>query len=420
MAVARARNDIEVAILEENGQPIGFFPYQRVAPLVAQSVGAPLNDYQGVITSPEQRFDPLVLLKGAHLSRLDFDHLIAAQMPFVPFHKSLATSPYLDLSRGFNAYAASRPRGSRTPFDRLSTLEHRLAREVGPIRFEAQVADMALLEQTMRWKSAQYLRSGQTAADDLFADPRMRAILHEIHAVQRNHFAGMLSVLWAGDTLVAVHFGMRSRQVWHYWFPAYDVAFAQYSPGLLLLWHMTQVCESLGIRTLDLGKVNTLYKDRFMSATFPLAEGSVVLPDVRGSWGEHENTIDTNSPEDFASSYLALELEDGSLRRRLVALEREVRRLESVVDSVRPCLAEQDNSERSLFVRQELEEARAESNHLLATLQAAEKEVQSIIASKSWRVTAPLRGLYDHLLSLQRRCVEIMGSRRTARPHHKV
>ena len=30
-----------------------------------------------------------------------------------------------------------------------------------------------------------------------------------------------------GERLVAAHLGMRSRTVWHYWFPAYDPAFAK-------------------------------------------------------------------------------------------------------------------------------------------------------------------------------------------------
>jgi hypothetical protein len=88
----------------------------------------------------------------------------------------------------------------------------------------------------------------------------------------------MLSLLYAGDRLVAGHFGMRSRTVWHYWFPAYDAEMAKYSPGLILLLKMAEYAPSIGLRTIDLGKGMCLYKERLMSAAVPLASGSIELP----------------------------------------------------------------------------------------------------------------------------------------------
>jgi CelD/BcsL family acetyltransferase involved in cellulose biosynthesis len=85
----------------------------------------------------------------------------------------------------------------------------------------------------------------------------------------------MLSLLYAGKQLVAGHLGMRSRTVWHYWFPAYDRQFAKFSPGLILLLKMAQEAEELGLRCIDLGTGLTLYKRRLMNAAVSVAEGSV-------------------------------------------------------------------------------------------------------------------------------------------------
>jgi CelD/BcsL family acetyltransferase involved in cellulose biosynthesis len=91
----------------------------------------------------------------------------------------------------------------------------------------------------------------------------------------------MLSLLYAGERLVAGHFGMRGRSVWHYWFPAYDPEVAKYSPGLILLLKMAEHAPSLGVRTIDLGKGMSLYKQRLMNASVLLASGSVELPSWR-------------------------------------------------------------------------------------------------------------------------------------------
>jgi CelD/BcsL family acetyltransferase involved in cellulose biosynthesis len=71
---------------------------------------------------------------------------------------------------------------------------------------------------------------------------------------------------------------MRSRTIWHYWFPAYAPQFAKYSPGLLLLLKMCQHAPQIGLRTIDLGTGMTLYKRRLMNASVPVAEGSVERP----------------------------------------------------------------------------------------------------------------------------------------------
>jgi len=102
----------------------------------------------------------------------------------------------------------------------------------------------------------------------------MEAIL----AAQSESFAGMLSLLYAGDRIIAGHFGMRSRTDWHWWFPSYDPTVAKYSPGLILLLEMARHAASVPLRTIDLGKGQARYKDQFKNAAVPLAMGSVALP----------------------------------------------------------------------------------------------------------------------------------------------
>jgi CelD/BcsL family acetyltransferase involved in cellulose biosynthesis len=112
---------------------------------------------------------------------------------------------------------------------------------------------------------------------DIFIHPWVVNLLRLIHATQHEEFAGMLSALYAGDELVAAHFGMRSRTVWHYWFPCFRREFAKYSPGLVLLLEMIRSAPPLGVRLIDFGKGDNLYKRRFMNTAIPIAEGAVAI-----------------------------------------------------------------------------------------------------------------------------------------------
>ena len=57
-AVAQTRADVEVAIIEESGAPVAFFPYQRSARSVAVPVGSFLSDYHGIICAPRFACEP--------------------------------------------------------------------------------------------------------------------------------------------------------------------------------------------------------------------------------------------------------------------------------------------------------------------------------------------------------------------------
>jgi CelD/BcsL family acetyltransferase involved in cellulose biosynthesis len=171
----------------------------------------------------------------------------------------------------------------------------RLELEIGPVHFVSHSTDRDALQQILSWKSRQYRKTGWR---DLFALKWGRVLIERIHAAQSGGFAGMLSLLYAGDKLLAGHLGMRSRTVWHYWFPAYDPQFAKYSPGLLLLLKMAEHAPKIGLRTIDLGTGMTLYKRRLMNASVSVAEGSVERPSwlslVRGMRRKAKRLVQSN------------------------------------------------------------------------------------------------------------------------------
>ena len=271
-AVASVRSDVEVAVLEEGGKIVGFFPYQRGRGGVARPVGGRMSDFQGVVSQRDASLDATRLLRGCGLRAWYFDHLLVSQESWRPYHWLVEESPYVDLSGGFSAYLARQGRPAKNPFSHIAVKAGKLQRQVGPLRFDTNVRDRKVLEKLIEWKTQQYLRTGAT---NVFAFPWTRALLERIFACRGEAFAGELSALYAGDRLAAIHFGMRSYGVLHMWFPSYDADLAKYSPGLIHDLELIKAAAAAGIHRVDYGKGLTGQKEYLMSAATQVAVGSI-------------------------------------------------------------------------------------------------------------------------------------------------
>jgi CelD/BcsL family acetyltransferase involved in cellulose biosynthesis len=275
LATARARGGCQVAILEDGHGGRGFLPYERTRIGAGRAIGSGVSDCQGLVHSPGLDWDATELLRACGLGVWEFDHLLASQAPFKPFHEVAARSPVLDLSQGWGRYLEER-RPSTTKLVKSTLYKQRkLGREVGEVRFEYEAADPAALRALMAWKSSQYRRTGRY---DRFARPWIVRLVEELYETGGPDFAGVLSVLYAGDRPVAAHLGIRSASVLSWWFPAYDVEFSRYSPGLILLLRLAESAAGAGIGQLDLGKGHEDYKESFKSGDLAIAEGWVERP----------------------------------------------------------------------------------------------------------------------------------------------
>ena len=267
-AAAAARTDVRVAVLEEDHRVVGFFPFQQRMG-AGLPAGGRLSDHHGVIAAPGTQWDWAELLMGCRLSYWQFDHLAAWQRPPVPV--SCGSSPGLDLSRGYDAWLRGRLDGSSS-LASLPRKARKLAREVGPLRFELLSRDAAAFDEVIRLKSEQCRRTGQL---DFFAWDWTRALVQRLRDIDDEDFGGCLSTLHAGDTLVAAHFGIHTPQVLHWWFPVYSQAHSPFSPGSLLLLEVAREAARSGHGLLDLGKGDERYKQSFADCSWPLLEGFI-------------------------------------------------------------------------------------------------------------------------------------------------
>jgi CelD/BcsL family acetyltransferase involved in cellulose biosynthesis len=272
LAVGRHRRGVRIAVLREDGEPAAFFPHQRTAAGVGRAIGLGLSDAQGLVHRPGLDWDAHELLRACGLAVWEFDHLVAGQAPFAAGATGTFPSPVMDFEQGYEAYLA-RLR-SRSPQFVRSTLAkgRKLAREIGEVRYVHDERDPAALRTLMDWKSAQYRRTGRS---DRFAHDWIIQLVRRLFHTRSETFSGLLSVLYADGRPVAAHFGLRTERVLVCWFPAYDPAYARYSPGLLLHLRMAEASAADGLAYLDLGRGEKQYKNSLKTRELQVSEGWV-------------------------------------------------------------------------------------------------------------------------------------------------
>jgi len=269
IGVAHVR-DVRVAVIEDAGSVAGFFPFEVGRRRHGRPVGRPFSDYHGVVLADGAAVDPRELVRACGLATWSFDHLPAGMTAFAPYVFGHGRSPCLELSDGFEAYLDAR----RTRSDVRGALRkaRKLDREVGSLRLVPDSDDPDLLDRTVEWKRLQY---AETGVRDVLADAGSRELLQCLHAGGDAEFAALLSVLYAGDTVAALHLGLRSGSIWHSWFPAYNPELHRYSPGLVLLLELARAAAALGISEIDLGKGEARYKQALATGSVARHEGCV-------------------------------------------------------------------------------------------------------------------------------------------------
>jgi CelD/BcsL family acetyltransferase involved in cellulose biosynthesis len=276
LAVGRHRRGVRIAVIREDGRPVAFFPYQRTASGVGRAVGLGLSDCQGLVHRPGFQWDARELLRACGLAVWEFDHLVDGQKPFEEGADGCYPSPVIDVEHGYEAYL-SHLRSHSPKFVRTTLAkERKLGRDFGEVRYVHDERDPAVLRTLMEWKSAQYRRTGRS---DRFARAWIVDLVAHLFHSRSDTFAGLLSVLYAGGRPIAAHFGMRSPSVLACWFPAYDPAYAKYSPGLVLHLRMAEheasAGSGAGVAYLDLGRGAKDYKESLKTRDLTVSEGWV-------------------------------------------------------------------------------------------------------------------------------------------------
>jgi CelD/BcsL family acetyltransferase involved in cellulose biosynthesis len=185
----------------------------------------------------------------------------------------------MDVREGYDAYLQQGDRARGRRIQGLPQKRRGLERELGGLEFVFDACDPSALDSLMRWKSAQWVRTGNF---DRFSSDWIRELVQVLANCKETGCRGTLSTLSAGGRLVAAHFGIRTATRLSLWFTAYDYGLKKYSPGLLLFLAIAEAAPQYGVGILDLGKGGEQYKESLASWEYPAAAGRVKASDVSG------------------------------------------------------------------------------------------------------------------------------------------
>jgi CelD/BcsL family acetyltransferase involved in cellulose biosynthesis len=266
----RISPDAAVAILSRDGRTVGYFPHQRRGAAI-QPLGAPMNDYHGVIAMPGEAppLETVAALLGA--PRLNVSAWVGPSGVGEPRETLMTITP----EEGFDAWYAERRQTWGKYFKDKERARRSLETEHGAIRVEYDLRDPQLLDHLIALKSDQYTRTGR---HDIFACGWTRDLLHALMADRQEDFGASMAALWTGDRLAAIEYSLHAGDRYHFWFPAYEPAVARCSPGILLTMDTMKLGCADGFRVYDFGFGGEGYKKYFCNATQGVREAVVLKP----------------------------------------------------------------------------------------------------------------------------------------------
>ena len=269
---ARISPDAAVAIFSRGGRTIGYFPHQRRGSAI-QPLGAPMNDYHGVIAMPGQAPSLAAVAALLNAPRLNVSAWVGPSGAGELRETLMTVTP----EEGFDAWYAERRQTWGKYFKDKERARRSLETELGPIRVERGLKDPELLDHLIQLKRDQYARTGR---HDIFACGWTRALLHALMASEHDDFGASMAALWAGDRLTAIEYSLHAGDRYHFWFPAYEPALARCSPGILLTMDTMRLGCDAGFRVFDFGFGGEGYKKYFCNATQTVREAVIVKPGI--------------------------------------------------------------------------------------------------------------------------------------------
>ncbi|MCH8489266.1 MAG: GNAT family N-acetyltransferase [Oceanicaulis sp.] len=266
-AVGAARRDTRVLVARERGRVIAFLPLHAGLMGHARPLAGPLGDHHGLIAAPGIDLDLGEMLKAGGVGLFSFYGALAGQAPFRRHAQARDGSWGIDLSRGYDAFVEARASVDPKVFRNLRARRRKLEGAEGGFEFRINDDRPEVLAAALAWKSAQYRRTG---VFDAFS---VRWTVDLLNNIKADDCRLQVSSLEIGGQLAAMHVGMRTGRVLHYWFPVYDPEFSSFGPGLALLMEICQAMAADGVEEVHLGPGDYDFKSQLASWQIGLVTG---------------------------------------------------------------------------------------------------------------------------------------------------
>jgi CelD/BcsL family acetyltransferase involved in cellulose biosynthesis len=275
--LARYAPDAKLAIARKNGRIEALLPFQGKAGGLARPLGAPLSDQHSLIASQESDVTLPQVLASTGMAGFVFTGLLRPMDGTLKSEKSLCH--VAELSDGVDAYVGWRKANWNDQVKKNERRKRQGERQWGPMRLETACPKTSThFETLMAWKQSKYI---ETNRHNVLAVPWIKAYLRALYENEDPNFRGEISLLYFGDHLAALEFGLRADSAMHSWLPTFDRTYAQVSPGILLMDAMIEKCGERGITKVDLGIGHDQYKRHASNAPVEVWSGSLPLSPLR-------------------------------------------------------------------------------------------------------------------------------------------
>ncbi len=268
-ACGRVCPNIQVAMAHDGDQLVALLPFVKRNHRDAGPVGAGINDAHGLLCRSDGEIDLCDFLHRCQLRGYAF-HASPIDAPDVQRFEIGRTRSFLaDLTvdpLGYEHYL----RETSSTIDRQGQKTRRLARQVGPLRLEFDCRDTRLIDYLIQLKGAQYQR---THTFEILAVGWIKQLLYRLHEHEDPRVRGLLSVLFAGDEPVALHYGLLDGDLLHYWFPVYNDQYAYGSPGTQMFLDIAKEATARGVRAIDMGYGEQAYKYKLTNVITEMSYG---------------------------------------------------------------------------------------------------------------------------------------------------
>ena len=267
-----------VAVVDDGGDIVGFLPFTSGHLRSATGIGGRLANCQAFVCSAAAGLPFGEVVRRAGISVFEFHALVPPSGAAGDLATRRVDALTIDLTGGFDHYLATARRGGGKFVKEIERKRRRLEREhPSAVRFEFATADRSPLACLLRWKSAQYRRSGRP---DILSQPLVVELIERLLSRADASLSGCVSSLSVDDQLVAVDVSLRSATVFAGWLTSYDVAMAKWSPGAVSTLELIEAASGAGVRTLDLATGDEMFKQRLANSSIELASGWVGGPSV--------------------------------------------------------------------------------------------------------------------------------------------
>jgi CelD/BcsL family acetyltransferase involved in cellulose biosynthesis len=263
--------DAAIAVFRRDGETVGFFPHQTRGGTI-QPLGAPMNDYHGVVAFPGRAPDLETVARLLDAPRLRVSAWVGEAASTEERQTLMVAMP----EEGFDAWYAERRTTWGKYFKDKERARRSLEAELGPITVERNLRDPALLDQLIALKREQYKRTGR---HDIFDCGWTAELLHALLKTEgEDDFGASMAAMYAGGKLVAVEYSLHAGGRYHFWFPVYEPSLARCSPGILLSMDTMRLASEKGYRVFDFGFGGEGYKKYFCNAMQTVREAVVMRP----------------------------------------------------------------------------------------------------------------------------------------------